>query len=127
MLNSYYQKIETFHILHETLSFFQTHPDVKWDLVYISYRNIKATRMFEVSKDNRIYLWRASRVLSTTAFIVNKRAETVAKLNKCYLEVLMAADQAISHCLKSGLLRAFLLEPKLASNCSRLLFQYKSL
>ena len=107
-------KDETFRVLSATMTYLQTHPDVEWDLVYMSYRNIEASRAFEVSKDEGIYLWRASQVFSNTAFIINQRPGTVARLNKCYLNVFDAADQAISQCLKSGLLRAFVIEPKLA-------------
>ena len=107
-------KDETFHILFETIKYLQTHPDIEWDLVYISYRNIEATRTFEISKDKGIYLWLASKVFSNTAFIVNQRPETITRLNKCYMDILDAADQAICRCLKSGLIRAFVIEPKLA-------------
>lgn len=107
-------KDETFHILHETLNFLQIHPEIEWDLLYLGYRNIEATRIFEISKKHHIYLWRASNVFSNTAFIVNRRTETMTRLNKCFLDVPDSPDQAISKCLKSRDVRAFLIEPKLA-------------
>lgn len=77
-------KDETFRILFATMTYRQTHPDVEGDLVYLDYPNIEATRAFEISKDEGIYLWRVARVFSNTAFIVNRRSETVTRLNRCF-------------------------------------------
>ena len=106
-------KEETLAAVERVLTFLGDHSEMEWDLLYLAYRNIEATRTYQISEKPPIRLWRASRVLSNTAFIVNKDRRTIDRLNQCYLTRLYVVDQAISSCVKSQLLRAFLIEPKL--------------
>ena len=106
-------KEETLAVVERTLAFLDNHSEIEWDLLYLGYRNIEATRTYQISGRPTIHLWRASRILSNTAFIVNKDRRTIDRLNQCYLTRLGPVDQAISYCAKSQRLRAFLIEPKL--------------
>ena len=104
---------ETLSVVERVFTFLGNHSEIEWDLLFLGYRNIEATRSYQISEKPTIHLWRASNVLATTTFIVNKDRRTIDRLNQCYLTRLSAVDQAISSCVKSQLLRAFLIEPKL--------------
>ena len=107
-------KEEALEIVEKTFDFLLNHPEIEWDLLYPSYRDIEATRAYEVSTNPPIHLWQVSRVISNTAFIVNKNPQTTEKLNKCYLTQLDTVDKSISYCLKHRFIRGYLIEPKLA-------------
>ena len=104
---------ETLGTLERTLAFLRNHSEIEWDLLYLGYRNIEATHSYRISEKPPVHLWRASHVLSNTAFIVNNNRPTVERLNQCYFTRLDTVDGAISYCLKYQFIRAFLIEPKL--------------
>ena len=106
-------KEETLPIVEKTLAFLRNHSEIEWDLLYLSYRNMKATRTHQISSEPSIALWRASQVLSTTAFIVNQNQRTIDRLNQCYFTRLDTVDFTISYCLEYQFLRAYLIEPRL--------------
>jgi hypothetical protein len=107
-------KDETLEILERILKFLENHPEIEWDLLYLSYRDIEATHTYQISDNPSINLWRASKVLSNTAFIINKNPRSIENLNKCYFHRLDTVDGAICYCLKHQSIRAYLIEPKLA-------------
>jgi len=106
-------KDETFNILKLALKFLNQHTEIKWDLLYLGYRDVEATQAYEILQKPPISLWRASQVFSNTGYIVNKDPRTIDKLNKCYFNRLQSADKAICYCLKYQLINAYLIEPKL--------------
>ena len=109
-------KDETLNVLEKTLTFLETQPTVEWDLLYLSYKDVEATRTYEVSQNPSIHLWRASQVSSPTAVVVNNAPRSIEKLNRCLTDHSDAVDRTICHCLKDQSIHAYLLEPRLSQS-----------
>jgi hypothetical protein len=117
---------ETFEIIEKSVRFLKKQTKIQWDLLYLDYRNIEATLAYQISQDPPIALWRASIVLSNTAFIVNTDPRTVEKLNKCFVSRLNVADIAISFCVKHQLINAYLINPKVVKSIPGFSFNLNS-
>lgn len=105
-------KEETFKIIEKVLEFLVQN-NVTWDLLYMHYRSIEATRMYEIPHQPWISLWRASHVMATPAYIINTDPRTIESLINCMQDYLAILDKAISYYAKHQLINAYLIEPKL--------------
>jgi len=75
-------KEQTFKISEKVLDFLMKN-NVRWDLLYLHYRMIEATCIYEIPHQPSISLWCASHVISNAGYIINTNPRTIQNLIKC--------------------------------------------